>query len=77
MANIEFYSGAIDASGCVSNGWNLVKQNYGLFLGITLVAMIIAGCIPWLQSVFGRTDNGRRLLRRVVRNVVENRSSLG
>ncbi|HQX54316.1 MAG TPA: hypothetical protein PLP07_00210 [Pyrinomonadaceae bacterium] len=46
MANIEFYSGAIDASGCVSNGWNLVKQNYGLFLGITLVAMIIAGCIP-------------------------------
>lgn len=46
MTNLQFYSGAIDAGGCVSNAWNLVKQNYGLYLGITLVTILLAGCIP-------------------------------
>ena len=46
MNHIEFYKGAISAGDCVSNGWNLVKQNYGMYLGIGLVAMILAGCIP-------------------------------
>ena len=46
MTNIEFQRGAIDASGCVSNAWEMVKQNYGMYLGISLIAMILAGCIP-------------------------------
>ena len=46
MNHIEFHRGAIDASGCISSGWNLVKQNYGLFFGITLVAMLLVACIP-------------------------------
>jgi len=46
MNHIEFYRGAISAGDCVSNGWNLVKQNYGMYLGIGLVALILAGCIP-------------------------------
>lgn len=41
----EFYPSAINASDCISNGWNMVKQNYGLYLGITLVAMLI-NCVP-------------------------------
>ncbi|MBX7055931.1 MAG: hypothetical protein K1X36_13335 [Pyrinomonadaceae bacterium] len=52
MANVEYFPGAIDASGCISNGWGLIKQNYGLFLGITLVAMIIAGCVPCFSLFF-------------------------
>src|SRR5687768_3345938 len=46
MNHIQFNSGAIDAGGCVSSAWDLVKQNYGLYLGITLIAFILAGCIP-------------------------------
>jgi uncharacterized membrane protein len=46
MNHIQFYRGAISAGDCVSNGWNLVKQNYGMYLGIGLVALILAGCIP-------------------------------
>jgi hypothetical protein len=52
MTNIQFYKGAIDATGCISNGWNLVSANYGLYLGITtltLVTMLILSCIPCLN----------------------------
>jgi uncharacterized membrane protein len=52
MTNIQFYKGAIDPSGCISNGWNLVKVNYGLYFGICIVAtltMIILSCIPCLN----------------------------
>lgn len=47
--NIQFQRSAIDAGGCVSNGWELVKSNYGLFLGVSLIAMLLAGCIPCIS----------------------------
>ncbi len=46
MTNNDFYPGAINAGDCVSNAWNLVKQNYGMYLGIALIGMILSGCIP-------------------------------
>jgi uncharacterized membrane protein len=46
MTNIPFQSGAIDAGACVSNAWEQVKSNYGLYLGVALVAMLITGCVP-------------------------------
>lgn len=46
MNNTDFYPSAINAGDCVSNAWNLVKQNYGMYLGIALIAMILSGCIP-------------------------------
>jgi len=49
MNHIEFYRGAINPSDCVSNGWNLVKQNYGLFFGISIVALLMMACIPCLN----------------------------
>lgn len=52
MTNIQYYKGAIDATGCISNGWNLVSNNYGMYLGIcalTLVTMLILSCIPCLN----------------------------
>lgn len=52
MTNIQYYKGAIDATGCISNGWNLVSTNYGLYLGICVVAtltMMFLSCIPCLN----------------------------
>jgi len=49
MTNLEFQRSAIDAGGCISNGWNMVKENYGLYLGISLIAMILSGCIPCIS----------------------------
>lgn len=46
MENIHFERGAIDAGGCISNGWELVKRNFGLYVGVGLVAMIMVSCIP-------------------------------
>jgi uncharacterized membrane protein len=49
MNNIQFIPSAIDAGDCVSNAWNLVKQNYGMYLGIALIGIILAGCIPCIS----------------------------
>ena len=46
MNNTDFYPSAINAGDCVSNAWNMVKNNYGMYLGIALVGMILSGCIP-------------------------------
>ena len=46
MTNIQFQRGAIDAGGCVSNAWEMIKRNYGMYLGISLIAIILSGCVP-------------------------------
>ncbi len=49
MQNISFFKGAIDAGGCVSNAWNLVKENYWPYFGGCLVAYLIITCVPCLN----------------------------
>ena len=49
MTNIQFQSGAIDAGGCVSNAWEMLKAKYGVYLGISLIAFVLTGCIPCLN----------------------------
>lgn len=49
MTNIQFQSGGIDAGGCVSNAWEMLKANYGVYLGISLLAIVLTGCIPCLN----------------------------
>lgn len=49
MTNIEYQSGAIDAGGCISNAWEMLKAKYGVYLGISLIAMVMTGCIPCLN----------------------------
>lgn len=49
ISQIQFYKGVIDASGCISNGWNLVKPNYGMYLGIAVLAWVLIACIPCLN----------------------------
>jgi uncharacterized membrane protein len=46
MTNIQFYPGSINAGDCISNAWNMIKQDYGLYLGIAIIAILLAGCIP-------------------------------
>lgn len=46
MNNIQFQRSAIDGGGAVSSGWELVKSNYGMYLGISLIAMLLSGCVP-------------------------------
>lgn len=46
MFQTEFYRSAINPGDCISNAWSLVSQNFGLFLGISALGMILAGCIP-------------------------------
>jgi uncharacterized membrane protein len=49
MTNIQFQRGAIDAGACVSNAWEQIKSNYGLYLGVAIIAILITGCIPCLN----------------------------
>nr|AIA16429.1 Unknown Function [uncultured bacterium] len=46
MTNIQYNSGAIDAPGCVGSGWELIKNNYWMYLGIAFVAYLMVSCIP-------------------------------
>ena len=43
---VEFRSGVIAPVECLKEGWQLIKDQYWLFLGITLVAMLVGGAVP-------------------------------
>ena len=49
MTNTQHYSGVIDASGCISNGWNLIKPNYWMYFGMGLLTWLMIACIPCLN----------------------------
>lgn len=38
---MEYQSGAVSPVGSISEGWNIIKDNYWLFFGMTAVAIII------------------------------------
>src|SRR6059036_1671120 len=42
----EFHRDAIDPVECVKSGWATIKDRYWLFLGLTLVAILIGGAVP-------------------------------
>src|SRR5689334_9503448 len=46
MENTQYRSGAIDASDCVSQAWELVKRNLGLYIGAFVVLWLFMACIP-------------------------------
>ena len=37
----------LDPPGCIAEGWNLAKDQYGLFLGVTVVGSLLAGIVPF------------------------------
>ena len=46
---IQFNSGAISAGECVTEAWEMLKAKYGIYLGISLIAMVMTACIPCLN----------------------------
>lgn len=49
MFSTQYQKGAIDPGGCVSQAWELVKRNFGLYIGVGLVTMILISCIPFVN----------------------------
>src|SRR5262245_50408157 len=46
MTNLNYNSGAIDASDCIGTAWSLVQRNFGMYLGAGFVAWLMISCIP-------------------------------
>jgi len=42
----EFHSGVVAPVECLKEGWALIKNQYWLFLGISLVGMLIGSAVP-------------------------------
>lgn len=49
--NQEFNVGVIKPVECMKEGWELIKDQYWLFFGITFVGMLIGGIIPFAIGV--------------------------
>jgi len=61
MSDLEIRKGAINPSACLSEGWALIKPHYGIFLGMTIVLMLIAftlGFIPYVGQVINAIISG-------------------
>lgn len=43
---IPFRRNAVEPAECIKGGWELIKNNYWLFLGMTLVAILIGSAVP-------------------------------
>jgi hypothetical protein len=43
----EFKRNAVEPIECIKGGWNLIRSQYWLFLGITLVGVIIGSIVPF------------------------------
>jgi uncharacterized membrane protein len=46
MQSNEFNTGVIKPVECMKEGWEMIKDDYWLFLGITLVGLLIGGAVP-------------------------------
>lgn len=53
MNTDNFNSGAINAPDCLSQGWNLIKDNYLLFLGMTVIEIVIGVVVSLIPFVGG------------------------
>lgn len=43
---IPFRRNAVEPTDCIKGGWELLKNNYWLFLGMTFVAILIGSAVP-------------------------------
>jgi uncharacterized membrane protein len=46
-ATVEFRRNAVEPMECLKAGWNLIKDQYWLFVGITAVGVIIGSVVPF------------------------------
>lgn len=57
MSAIEFRKGAIDASDCLSQAWELIREKYILFFGMTIVFLVVSmgfGFIPYAGEILAQ-----------------------
>ena len=43
---VEFRRGVVAPMECIKEGWALIKEDYWLFFGITIVGLLLGGLIP-------------------------------
>jgi hypothetical protein len=48
-----FNSGAVRPFECLSNGWQLIKDQYFLYVGMCLVIVVLVTCIPFAGIIYG------------------------
>jgi uncharacterized membrane protein len=46
FSEIEFRRNAVEPVACIKAGWELIKEQYWLFLGMTVVGMLIGSVVP-------------------------------
>jgi hypothetical protein len=46
LNQIEFKRNAVDPVECIKGGWNLIRSQYWLFVGMTVVGIIIGSVVP-------------------------------
>jgi len=48
-----FSTGGIKPFQCIGEGWALIKSQYGLFLGMCFVVILLVSCIPFAGLIWG------------------------
>lgn len=64
MSELRIESGAIDATGCISQGWELIKSDYAIFLLIAFVFLLLTlgiGYIPYIGGLLSIAASGPML----------------
>jgi hypothetical protein len=51
VENIQFRSGAINASECLKKGWEMIKPNYGIFLGMVVLELVIVFAVNMIPYI--------------------------
>ncbi|MER3429716.1 MAG: hypothetical protein C4324_01500 [Blastocatellia bacterium] len=51
MNTPNYVPGAIDAGGCISSAWELVKPRYFMYFGVTLLILLPLACLPFVNFV--------------------------
>src|SRR5262245_14691228 len=46
-SDVPFKRNAVEPMTCLKEGWNLIKDQYWLFVGMTFVGILIAGAVPF------------------------------
>jgi len=57
----HYRKSALDASECISEGWNLIKPNYGLFIGmivVQIIVVVIGSLIPYAGDIISIIVSG-------------------
>jgi len=49
MNSVQHVSGAINPGDCISNAWGLVTRNFGLYLGVGIVTILLISCVPFIS----------------------------